>query len=226
MNARYGGSLHRYHGLEMKYPLSSKSQAKRAKGAGLAAAIALATAPGLAPGLAFAQTPQANALENTNEADTSEASRADLALAAITFNFARFIQWRDADERARRDNFAICVIDEDPSAAWRTLEGKTVDARKVALLYRDEILSLSEQCDMAYVSSAQQKLYSMRDLAKGGVVTISDSTRFASNGGEIEFSLADNRATFDINEQALSRAGARVSSKLMRVGMRVSVSDS
>jgi len=191
--------------------LSLEFKNKSAKNA-LLAAVFVFTAT---PQLAFAQSQE-----------ESDASRADIALAAITYNFARFIQWRDQDSKAARENFSICIIDEDPSTAWQGIEGKAVGQHKVALLYRDDILSLSEQCDMAYVSAAQQKLYSMKDFAKDGIVTISDSVRFTSNGGAIGFSLADNRATFDVNEQALSRAGARVSSKLMRVGMRVNVSDS
>jgi hypothetical protein len=43
-------------------------------------------------------------------------------------------------------------------------------------------------------------------------------------GGAIQLLISDKGATFDINERSLNRAGARISSKLMRVGMRVSLS--
>ena len=156
-------------------------------------------------------------------AEDSDATRSDQVVASITYNFARFIQWRDQGAKSANENFSICIIDRDASSAWSSLEGKTVGAQKVKLLYQNDITEIGQQCDLAYVSTDQLKYYSLRDLAKNGVVTISDAAKFNVNGGAIELSVADSRATFEINEQVLARAGARISSKLMRVGMRLSV---
>lgn len=155
--------------------------------------------------------------------DAATEDRGMAALASITYNFARFIQWRGERAATPHENFVLCIIDDRVSPAWSALEGKAVGDRAVALAYPTNVESAGRDCDMAYVGVARQKDFPLRDLSKSGVVTVSDSTKFTDIGGAIGFTVADNRATFVINEQVMARAGARVSSKLMRVGMRVSV---
>lgn len=174
-------------------------------------AIGLCAAVALVPSASFADAAAAPSHE-------------DLVVASIAFNFARFIQWGAGDEAASTQSLVFCVLDDGPSPAWGQLEGKAVGQRKIALEYVGTTEPLERKCDMAYVSADWMESLSLRELADSGVVTISDVKRFAREGGAIELTVGDKGATFDVNERSLSRAGARISSKLMRVGMKVSVS--
>lgn len=165
----------------------------------------------LAPACAFAATP-------------TDTSRRELVVASIAFNFARFVQWRESDAESASGNLVFCVLDDSPSPAWREIEGKSVGQRKIELEYVGAAAPFGRNCDMAYVSENSMEGLSVRDLAESGVVTISDVKRFTKEGGAIGLDISDRGATFDINEKSLNRAGARISSKLLRVGMRVSLS--
>ncbi|MFZ5616342.1 MAG: YfiR family protein [Pseudomonadota bacterium] len=154
----------------------------------------------------------------------ADASRQELVVASVAFNFARFIQWGETDATASAQSLVFCILDDGPSPAWRQLEGKTVGQRRIELEYVRAAEPSERKCDMAYVSKNSMESLSLKEMAESGVVTISDAKRFAKEGGAIELAVSDKGATFDVNQRSLSRAGARISSKLMRVGMRVSLS--
>lgn len=181
---------------------------------GLAArafSFSVCAALALAPSTSFAQ-------------DAEAASRQELVVASVAYNFARFIQWRAAESGVAPTNLVFCIVDDDASSAWRQIDGKSVGERKVRLEYLGAAPSDSHNCDMAYISETAIKALSLNDLAESGVVTISDAKRFSKQGGAIELSVTDKGASFDVNQRSLNRAGARISSKLMRVGMKVSLS--
>ncbi len=185
----------------------SAGLARRVVSLGVCAALAFS------PSTAFAESADA-------------ASRQELVVASISYNFARFIQWRATESEVASGNLVFCILDEDASAAWRQIEGKSVGERKVQLEYMGAASSDGRNCDMAYVSEKAVNAPMLNALAESGVVTISDARRFSKQGGAIELTVSEKGASFDVNQRSLNRAGARISSKLMRVGMKVSVSGS
>lgn len=170
---------------------------------------------------ALALIPSTSFAENTEPV-----SRKDLVVASVSYNFARFIQWRAAEAGETGANLVFCIVDDDASSAWGQIEGKAVGDRKVQLEYMGAGSPDGDKCDMAYVSEKAMNASMLYDLADSGVVTISDAKRFSKSGGAIELSVSEKGASFDVNERSLDRAGARISSKLMRVGMKVSLSGS
>ncbi len=166
-------------------------------------------------------------IPSTSFAESAEpASRNDLIVASVSYNFARFIQWRAAETGETETSLVFCIVDDDASSAWRQIEGKAVGDRKVQLEYLGASSAGGGNCDMAYVSEKATNASLLSNLAESGVVTISDAKRFSKQGGAIELSVSDKGASFDVNQRSLNRAGARISSKLMRVGMKVSLSGS
>lgn len=162
---------------------------------------------------------------NANAADAAAAPREELIVASVSYNFARFIQW-DAEKNASApsSNFVFCILDPTASPAWGKLEGKAVGERKIQVEYLGSGSPSQRNCNMVYVNERAIGSLALGEIAEDGVVSISDARNFVKKGGAIQLSINDNGASFDINERSLSRAGARISSKLMRVGMRVSVS--
>lgn len=158
-------------------------------------------------------------------ADSAEqAPRQELIVASVAYNFARFIQWRAPDAGEAQANLVFCILDAGASPAWRQLEGKAVGDRKIQLEYLGKNAPSGHNCNLLYVNEDSLGALSLGELAESGVVSISDARHFVKKGGAIQLLISDKGATFDINERSLNRAGARISSKLMRVGMRVSLS--
>lgn len=191
------------------FKTKSKTNAGRRAGAAFAGAIASVAA--------LAADAQASGAE--------EATREAMIVASITYNFARFLQWDSAAAEDEAGSLVLCVVDGDASPAWRNIDGKRVGARAIEVVYSRDGAIAGAGCKLAYFSDELLKSVSLKEVADAGVVTISDSWRFLKSGGAIQLVVADNRATFDVNTRTLNRAGARVSSKLMRVGMKVSVSE-
>jgi hypothetical protein len=151
-----------------------------------------------------------------------QSTQADRIVASITFNFARFAQWK-GDNGGAAGPLTLCVLDSGASDAWATFEGEDVGGRPLAVKVFSDAEAAGEGCDIAYLSDAARTHNSPRSLAKAGVLTISDSANFARRGGAIELLVRGSKFQFEINDQALKEAGVRISSKLLRVGMKVSV---
>lgn len=84
--------------------------------------------------------------------------------------------------------------------------------------------SLGSQCNLVFIGASEQgDLERILDVAqKRGILTIGDTPGFAHKGVMINFYLDDNgRVRFEINPEAASRAGLRISSKLVRLGKMV-----
>jgi hypothetical protein len=53
------------------------------------------------------------------------------------------------------------------------------------------------------------------------ILTVGEMTQFAARGGIIQFSMEDQHVRFDINLEAASRAGLKISSKLLALAQIV-----
>ena len=74
------------------------------------------------------------------------------------------------------------------------------------------------------IAKTDHALSERRLSSRGGVATISSNRNFLKKGGAIQLFVNKKNASFEINPRALKRADVRISSKLMRVGMKVNVS--
>jgi len=54
-----------------------------------------------------------------------------------------------------------------------------------------------------------------------GVLTVSDVSNFAQNGGMIEFVSDNNKVFFEINNQAARSRGVKISSQLLKLAKKV-----
>ncbi len=146
----------------------------------------------------------------------------DRIAASITFNFARFAQWKS--DSATPGPLVLCVFDTNASDAWAPFDGEDVGGRNLKVRLFADADAPAPDCRMAFLSDAARSFHSTKALADAGVLTISDASNFARRGGAIELAIKDDRFQFEINDEALKDAGVRISSKLLRVGMKVTVS--
>ncbi|HKB07504.1 MAG TPA: YfiR family protein [Candidatus Polarisedimenticolia bacterium] len=140
--------------------------------------------------------------------------------AAFLYNFAKFIEWpreafRDADA-----GFVICVVDDEEFAGTLepAIKGKSVDGRAFRVR-RNSSPDQADLCQILYLGTAgTSRIASYLEAVRTApVLTVGDSLGFIRRGGVINFFIRDNRVRFEVNPDAASRAGLRISSKLLQL---------
>lgn len=136
--------------------------------------------------------------------------------------FTRFIEWpRGAPASGP---FVIGVLGDDPfrgyldrMAAGRKIKGRPVEIRR----FRD--LRDVDACQVVFISSSERaRLQAV--LARTGphpILTVGDSSGFASAGVLVNFYTAGDTVRFEMNESAIERSGLRVSAKLLKLARLV-----
>jgi hypothetical protein len=164
-----------------------------------------------APAPAMAQT----------ERPAPVADKFERITASITFNHARFAQW--PEDVGGDGSVTLCVFDSTASDVWTGFDGEDIGGRTLRVrLYSNEARP-APGCDMAFQSAEARRFTSPKTLSDSGAVTISASPNFLSRGGAIQLFVDDGSFHFDVNDAALKKAGVKISSKLLRVGMKVKV---
>ena len=141
--------------------------------------------------------------------------------AAFLFNFTKFVEW---PATAPAGPFEICTLAEPgfDGALARTLEGETTDGRPIVRV-TPEAPELARACHILFISRgegahADRWLTAVHGLP---VLIVGESKAAADAGSHITFVVENNRVKFDVNDDAASRAGLKISSKLLRVARHV-----
>ena len=138
--------------------------------------------------------------------------------AAFIYNFARYIQW--PKESDTNKPFVIAVIGKDPFgvALDDAVSGQKVQGRPV-VIKRFTKIEDAPNCDILFVcASESDRLHQIFGvLHQAPVLTIGDIDRFAELGGMINLRTEDNRIRFEVNVQAIGRAGLKAGSQILRL---------
>ena len=138
--------------------------------------------------------------------------------AAMLHNLMLFVQWPLSAYPDPQAPVHLCILGRDPFGAslTSTVLKKSVNGRPVLILHPQNDQE-ARSCHVLYISSSERKataqIYSSLDGSSA--LTVGEMTQFAAHGGMIQFSLEDQRVRFDINLDAASRAGLKISSKLL-----------
>lgn len=141
--------------------------------------------------------------------------------AAFLYHFAKFIEWPASVGGPSPAVVALCVVGADPfgdaldELAARGVEG-LAEGTRVRVRHVTG-LGPREGCHIAFISNSERpRLATHLALAAAGhVVTVSELSGFAKEGGVIQFVLEDGKVRFWINRGAAERAGVRLSSRLL-----------
>lgn len=142
--------------------------------------------------------------------------------AVFLLNFARYIEW-PAGSLHEGEAIQLCVLGRDPfGAALETIDGKQAQNRIVEV----RMLVAPEQtagCHVLFVSGSEERRIAtvLRGLEHAPVLTVSDLDGFVDAGGAIGFATVDDRIRFDINAEALQRAGLHPSAQLMKIARHI-----
>lgn len=173
-------------------------------------AMTLLLLPGLGTGLAGES-------ESLSEAETVEYQ----LKAGFLFNFAKFVQWPVTNPAGgdviQTNEFRIGVV--DVSGAYfvlsNALDGKRVSDRKF-VVERVETATEAARCDVLFVTRKPNKQVKeiVEHVSAKPVLTVGETPGFAANGGCINLVRQAQKIRFEVNLEAASQAGLKISSQL------------
>jgi hypothetical protein len=139
--------------------------------------------------------------------------------ATFLFNFAQFVDWPGASFSSAQAPLVIGVLGVDPFGAIldAVVRGEAIRNRPLAVARFDRVEDVGV-CHILFVSSSEEAQYERIAEALRGraILTVGDSTGFASGGGMIRFITENNRIRLRINLAAARSAGLTISSQLLR----------
>lgn len=138
---------------------------------------------------------------------------------AFLVAFAKLIAWPDTAFAARTDSLIICVVGEDPfgSVLDAAVEGKLANGRTLQARRVDG--GDISGCHIAFVSTdvrtAREQLVS--ELAEASILVVEDGDELTRPDGMLRFFQAERKLRFELNPQALGRAGLQPDPKLLQL---------
>jgi len=154
---------------------------------------------------------------------TGAASGEDETKASFLLNFTRFVDWPESSFSDSRAPFVICVLNDSgfASTATSVIGSRTVDDRSVKVIVTNDI-ERTRACHILYVPASQgdQMRSVVRALSSDSVLTVSDDENFTTIGGIASFTHDGDKLGVEINKDAASGAGLKVSSRLLRIAER------
>lgn len=143
--------------------------------------------------------------------------------AALLYNLTYFVEWPGSASN-RQAPIVLCILGQDPfaSSIASTIPQKTNKDRPVLVRHVQSDKEFSG-CHILYIGSSERKsaAHIFSSLSGSSTLTVGETAQFAAQGGMIQFSVEDQRVRFDINVNATSRAGLKISSKLLALSQIV-----
>lgn len=153
-------------------------------------------------------------------ADEASVRREEQLKAAYLFNFIKFVEWPPS---VPANVLTVCFVGAEGvhNALAAGIANKKVGQRALAVRHLQSAASLTG-CNVLYVGAGNASDEGHPVL--GGVapvLTVSDASGFARNGGMIEIFVDTNHLRFNINLDSAHRAGLRISSSLLQLAATV-----
>lgn len=142
---------------------------------------------------------------------------------AYLFNFAKFVEWPAGAFADPAAPIVLGVLGSDPFGSdLDALTRRTISARKV-LVRRVRGIDEARACHVLFISASEQGRAAevLRSLKGSGALLVSDMDRFAELGGMIGFVTGNRTVGFEINIDAVARAGITVHSRLLKMAVIV-----
>jgi hypothetical protein len=143
--------------------------------------------------------------------------------AAFLFNFAKFVEWPPKAFAEKTSPIVIGILGENPfqDDLARTIQDKTIEDRRLVIReFRSP--AQATNCHLLFISTSERRrLPEIFETLKGAsVLTVGETDRFTETGGMINFFLEGTKIRFQINQDAATGAGLKISSKLMSLASR------
>ena len=162
---------------------------------------------------------------SSNQAATNDLARSELqAKAGFLYNFALFTTWPTNALSGSTQPILIGVLGHDSSASVirETLAGKRINQHPLEVREYEHARE-ARGCHVLYIglTEASQLAEELPGLDNAAVLTVGDLAGFAEQGGMIALVKTNNRVAFTINLAAAKKSGVTLSSKLLRLAVKV-----
>jgi hypothetical protein len=140
--------------------------------------------------------------------------------AAFIYNFTKYIDWGNYDHGS---DFVIGIIGDSPvtESLNEIASQNTVDNKRIAIKTIDNASEIKD-CDILFIPKKSRfSLNYLLRKARPGVLTISEEAGFAKKGTAFNFVIINNRLKFEANLKAISSAGLKAGSQLLKLAIIV-----
>ncbi len=143
---------------------------------------------------------------------------------ALLFNFMRFAEWPNGALGPEGAPVNVCMApgDTEMQRAVSVLEQRNIRERPIAIRQIDAPREVGT-CHVLYLPDGLLgRLSNFTDAAQPGpILTVSNAAGFVDGGGMIGLKLAAERYQFEVNNEAVRRAGLRLPPQLLSLASRV-----
>jgi hypothetical protein len=153
--------------------------------------------------------------------------------AIYSFKFGKFAQWPQSKLSDNNTSLGFCIFGKNPFdlSAIDAIEGKQVKGKTLHVeLFENGLLpdDALPSCHIIFVSQSEKlRLQNILDtLRYQPILTVSDIEGFSRNGGMITLIKTGDQIQFEINPDAVNRAGLSISSKLVELAKTINNTDS
>jgi hypothetical protein len=143
--------------------------------------------------------------------------------AAFIFNFAKFVEWPATALPKPTSPIVIGILGENPfhDDLEKTIRNKTVEDHPLVI---KEFHSTTEvtNCHILFISNSETARLPqiLKGLEGASILTVGEMERFNESGGMINFVFEGTKIRFKINNEAATRTGLKISSKLLSYALR------
>lgn len=141
--------------------------------------------------------------------------------AAFLFHFSQFVDWPARSFSDGQAPFVIGVLGNNPFAAdlEQTIHGKIVGNHLLTVKQFHSLAEVATNCQILFISSSEQARLPeiFLSLAGSNILTVGEADNFGEAGGMIHFVLEGTKIRFRVNEVAATRAGLKISAKLLNL---------
>ena len=139
--------------------------------------------------------------------------------AAFVYNFARFVEW---PARSHTGSMRIAILGQGElgSPLAEAIRGKTANGRTIEVA-RISAVTEADCCEILVIERSESKHVReiVQALAGRPVLTVCDGASGFRDGVMIAFQLFEEAVRFQINQEAVERAGLKISSQLLKVAL-------
>lgn len=140
--------------------------------------------------------------------------------AAFLYQFLKYVDWPAKAFGKSTDPVIIGVlgVDDFGTALPQVVVGKTINDRPIVIRSSANLSDLKNSHLLFVSRSERQRIGQvLNELRSSYALTVGDTDGFAEAGGMINLKLEDDKIRFEINVQAATQAGLRISSRLLSV---------
>jgi len=140
--------------------------------------------------------------------------------AAFIYNFAKYVEWPENNDLDSGEAFIIGVLGADPFGALldQIARSKTIGDKPI-VIRRFEHVEDYTPCHILFVAASEHDRLPaiLEKLAHSPALVMGDTAGFAHAGVAVNFVIERSKVRFEINPAAATRAGLKISSKLLRL---------